>query len=83
MSPVRGSRYAMIWYKLKQGEKVTLSAPKEFHRKLRNAIVKRKNKDVGYKFLMAEANRRPVLKFKYEGNLVTVHLEITVVSMWL
>lgn len=83
MSPVRGSRYAMIWYKLKQGEEVKLSTPKEFHRKLRNAIVKRKNKDIGYKFLMAEANRRPVLKFKYEGNILIVRLDVTVVSTWL
>ena len=83
MSPVRGSRYAMIWYKLKQGEEVRISTPREFHRKLRNAIVKRKNKDIGYKFLMADANRRPVLQFKSEGNIFTVRLNITVVSMWL
>lgn len=83
MSPVRGSRYAIIWYKLKQGEEVRISTPREFHRKLRNAIVKRKNKDIGYKFLMAEANKRPLLQFRAEGNIFIVRLKITVVSTWL
>jgi len=83
MSPVRGSRYAIIWYKLKQGEEVNLSTPREFHRKLRNAIVKRKNKDIGFKFLMAENNRRHVLSFHSEGNILTVKLHITVISTWL
>jgi len=83
MSPVRGSRYTIIWVKLKAGEEVKLSVPKEYHLKLKKAIVRRKNKDWGFKLLMSEANRRHLLSFKSEGNILTVKLHTPALSTWL
>ena len=68
------SRYSIIWIKLKKDRKVSLSAPKEAHARLRKAIIKRKDCDIGYKLEMSERNLRCYLKFKSIGSVLHVDL---------
>ena len=77
------SRYAIIWHKLKQDKTVRLSAPAEAHRRLRKAIIKRKDIDLGFKLEMSEKNLRPYLSFKSESNILTVSLHTPYRSTWL
>lgn len=77
------SRYSIIWIKLKAERKVKLSAPALAHRRLRKAIIKRKDLDLGFKFEMSEQNRRPHLSFKSEGSVLTVELLTPFRSDWL
>jgi len=70
------SRYEIIWRQLKQNtdHKVTLAAPAEAHFRLRRAVIKRKDIDLGFKVMMAEKHLRPCLRFKSKGNILTVEL---------
>lgn len=68
------SRYSIIWHKLKKDKKVELSAPREAHARLRKAIIKRKDIDLGYKLEMSERNQRCYLKFTSRGSVLSVVL---------
>lgn len=70
------SRYAPIWAALKLKEQVKLAAPREAHLRLKRAIIKRKNIDIGYKILCSERGQEPKLHFKSEGNLLIVTLDM-------
>lgn len=77
------SRYSCIWHKLKKEQLVKISAPAAAHIRLRKAIIKRKDVDLGFKLEMAEQHLRPHLSFKSEGNILTVKLHLPVRSSWL
>jgi hypothetical protein len=77
------SRYSIIWHKLKQDKIVKLSAPAEVHPRLRKAVIKRKDIDLGYKLMAQEQHLRPYLKFKSEGSLLTITLHLPTHSGWL
>ena len=84
MSPsTGGSRYNMIWIKLKRGEEVKISAPREFHRRLRKAITKRRDRDLGFRFQLSEEHKVHRMSFKSEGAIFTVKLHILSNPKWI
>jgi hypothetical protein len=77
------SRYHCIWQQLKIKNAIRISVPAEAHKRLRQAIMKRKVNDRGFRFLMGEQNMRPHLSFKSEGNILSVQLHFSVRHLWL
>ena len=77
------SRYQEVWNRLKQQGIVEIAAPARHHSRLRKAIIKRKDNDLGYKLQIAENNKRAFLRFKFEQDKVTVTLTIVIRSTWL
>ena len=71
---MQASRYQIIWNTLKKDKTIRLSAPAEAHRRLKKAIIKRKDIDIGYKLMASESNLRPYLEFSSSGNILTVTL---------
>lgn len=77
------SRYQAIWNQLKEKKFVAVSTKAEAHRRLKKAVIKRKDRDLGYKYLMSESNRRASLEFVSEGHILKIFLRITVRSDWI
>lgn len=77
------SRYEIIWIKLKQLGEVEIAAPASHHARLRKAVIKRKDRDLGYKLQIAERNERAFLRFYFNQDKVTVKLTVTPLSTWL
>ena len=77
------SRYETIWDTLKEKKVIRISVPAEHHRRLKLAIIKRKNKDLGFKYLLKESNQRSQLHFKSDGNILHVALNISERSLWI
>lgn len=81
---VQVSRYQVIWEKLKSQKSVELTAPREYHARLKKAIEKRKYKDITYKYNLLEGTPSKVafLRFSSNGSLmkVTLHLKNVLVS---
>ena len=81
--PQPPSRYEIIWNTLKEKKHIRVSAPAEHHRRLKLAVIKRKNKDVGFKYILREANQLSKLHFKSEGNILHIALNISERSLWI
>ena len=81
--PQPPSRYEIIWNTLKEKKHIRVSVPAEHHRRLKLAVIKRKNKDVGFKYILREANQRSQLHFKSEGNILHIALNISERSLWI
>ena len=81
--PQPQSRYAVIWDTLKEKKRIRISVPAEHHRRLKQAVIKRKNKDIGFKYLLKESNQRSQLHFKSEGNILNIALNISERSLWI
>jgi len=66
------SRYLPIWTKLKTENKVSVAIPQPLHRRLIKAVIKRKDEDLAYKFLLSEAcsGRKAKLKYIIQENVV-------------
>lgn len=77
------SRYSVIWAKLKKDKQVELAAPPKFHLRLKKAIIKRKDIDLGYKLLLAEEHKRAILEFSSKDSKLTVTLSIKTRSDYL
>ena len=77
------SRYACIWDILKKDKFVRISAPAERHKRLRQAVMKRKAGDLGHRYLMKEQNLRAHLSFVSEGNVLTIKLHLSAYHLWL
>lgn len=75
MLPFR-SRYEIIWRQLKQRSehRVEIAAPAAAHARLRKAVIKRKDVDLGYKVLMGETKCFPKLQFRSVGNILIISL---------
>ena len=81
--PQPPSRYEIIWNTLKEKKHIRISVPAEHHRRLKQAVIKRKNKDIGFKYLLKESNQRSQLHFKSEGNILHIALHISERSLWI
>lgn len=70
------SRYAPIWSQLKLKKEIKIVAPREAHLRLKRAVIKRKNIDIGYKILCGEKGQEPKLYFRSEGNMLIITLDM-------
>ena len=77
------SRYQDSWDILKKSKSISLAAPAAAHPRLKEAIKKRKKKDVGFKFLLSESNQIAELEFKSDGSLLKIILHIKYRSDWI
>lgn len=70
------SRYLPIWNKLKTENKVSVALPQPLHRRLIKAVIKRKDEDLAFKFLLSEecAGRRAKLQYSIQENVVHFRL---------
>lgn len=70
------SRYEMIWRQLKQRDNhtVEVAAPAAAHARLRKAVIKRKDIDLGFKVLTAERQQITKLHFASIGNILRISL---------
>jgi len=77
------SKYEVIWTNLKKSKSIAISAKSEAHRRIKKAVIKRKDIDLGYKYLLSEANQRAVLEFSSEGHILRITLHIKYRSDWI
>lgn len=77
------SRYQVVWDTLKQKGTVKLSAPTLAHKRLKRAVIKRKDLDLGFKLETAEKNLRSFLIFQSTGNVLTITLALKIRSTWI
>ena len=77
------SRYSCIWVRLKAEQHIKLKAPAKAHPRLKRAIIKRKDLDLGFKLECSEQNLRPFLSFKSDGDIMEVTLNLPVKSDWI
>ena len=82
-APAPKSRYEVIWDTLKEKKVVRVSVPVEHHRRLKQAVIKRKNKDLGFRYILKESNQLSKLHFKSEGNVLHIALTISERSLWI
>ena len=69
-------QYKDAWNQLKSRGKIVLASPSQFHARIIKALVKEKNKDLGYKLQLSEDNRKAVFTSKSEGNTLKFYLRV-------
>ena len=79
------SRYQLVWDTLKAypEKEVKLAVVRVGHKRVKKAIIKRKDVDLAYKYAMQELNKVARLEFVSEGNVLTVILTHRTYSLWL
>lgn len=70
------SKYSEIWNLLKTVGHAKIAAPQQYHKALKKAIMKRKDKDLKFKFDLSEQRKIPRLKFIVSGNIMEVYLTL-------
>lgn len=77
------SRYQDLWEALKKSKSISVAAPAAGHSRLKEAVKKRKKRDLAFKFLISEQNQEAILEFKSEGALLHIKLIVKHRSTWL
>ena len=67
-------KYQPIWEELKETNIISLAADPSLHDRIIMAVIKEKNKDLGWKLLVSERGKRLRLKSKVDGKLITFTL---------
>lgn len=75
MAALGDSRYTPIWLKLKADHKVSVVIPSPLHKRLIKAVIKRKDEDVTYKFILGEQGKKARLKYSVQENVI--HFKLT------
>lgn len=73
--PTVVSQYQPIWNTLKEKHTAKLVAPQAYHRRIIKAVTKRKDVDLGYKFLCSQQDKKAILRTSISGNTITFTLE--------
>lgn len=76
MAAVSTSKYAPIWNRLKADRKVSVAIPSPLHRRLIKAVIKRKNEDLGYKYLLGEQGKKAILEYTIHEQVITFKLTL-------
>lgn len=63
-------RYEPIWHQLKTTGKCKVSIHKVFHARLKKAVLKEKNEDLGFKLELSEKGQRARLKVVQTTNIL-------------
>jgi hypothetical protein len=70
-------QYEIIWKRLKGPKnKVEISSPRHYHRRIIRAVKKEKYKDIVYKFELSEQGRTAKLLCMSFGPVITFELKI-------
>ncbi len=68
------SKYQPIWNALKVQGEVSIVAFPILHKRIRKAVIKRKDEDLGFKLELSEASKYAVLHIESQGNTLTFKL---------
>lgn len=68
------SRYAEIWEQVKKHGYCTVTTAERYHKRLRKAVIKRKDEDLVYKLECAEVGTRYTLATAVAGAEITFTL---------
>ena len=69
------SKYQPIWDALKSQGKVSLVAFPILHKRIRKAVIKRKDEDLGFKLMLSESFKYSILHIVEDGNTITFELK--------
>lgn len=69
-------KYQPIWEALKKDLTVSLAAPLASHRRIRIAVRKEKNKDLGWKLICSDKGNSYKLHYEIDGKLMIITLEV-------
>ena len=64
------SRYKPIWDTLKKNGTATVVTNPCLHRRIKKAVIRRKDEDLAYKFMLSESHKRAKLSTRIEGNAI-------------
>ena len=64
------SKYLPIWIALKTDGEVSITSPPHFHKKLIKAVKKRRDRDIGYLYDLAESHRTHTIRYKIHGTVI-------------
>ena len=67
-------KYQPIWLALKTKGKARIAAHKYLHRRIKKAVIKEKDMDVGYKMELAECSKRAEIRVWFEESVI--HFEL-------
>jgi hypothetical protein len=69
------SKYLPIWNTLKATSTATVVTHPCLHRRIKKAVIRRKDEDLAYKFALGEQHKRAKLSTRIEGNAIifTLH----------
>lgn len=68
------SKYLPIWNELKTKGVATVITHPCLHRRIKKAVIRRKDEDLTYKFILSEQHKRAKLSTRIEGNAITFTL---------
>ena len=75
-------QYEPIWNELKASKTVSITAPIYNHRRIIKAVIKEKNIDEGYKFILAERGMKAILEVdkgnKYKPQVIVFRLKFKI-----
>lgn len=69
-------KYQPLWEKIKfdAPTPVSVAAEPDLHRRIINAVIKEKTKDLGWKLLMTESGKKYKLQYDTAGNIILFYL---------
>jgi hypothetical protein len=68
------SKYLPIWKSLKETGTCRLTAPPIFHKRIVKAVQKRRDKDLGFLYILKEQNLKHRITYDIHGTVITFHL---------
>ena len=71
-------KHQPIWDRLKRDLTASLSASPAMHKRIIKAVIKEKNRDLGWKLLTSEESKHYRLRYQINGALITFHLDFFV-----
>lgn len=67
-------KYQPIWDRLKRDLTASLAASPAMHKRIIKAVIKEKNRDLGWKLLTSEKGTNYKLRYEIDGQLVKFYL---------
>lgn len=75
-------KYQPIWNALKETanskRECRITAPPPLHRRIIKAVMKEKDQDTGYKYLLGEQGKRARLSYTIDHSVITFTLQISI-----
>lgn len=70
--------YQPIWEQLKQKHKCDIAAPKAYHKRIKKAVIKEKDMDLGFKVLLAEEAKSATLQIESKDGILSFKLNFSI-----
>jgi len=70
--------YQPIWEKIKKDNSCSITAPRQLHKRIKKAVIKEKDKDLGFKLILSEEGRKALLTTNSQGSILTFNLKFSI-----